>query len=396
MADNTLITAGFLPLIDVSILAAAREIGFADAEGIELVLIRESSWANVRDRMAIGHFDVAHMLAPMPIASNLGLTPFDTDIIAPMALGLGGNAITVSSALAATLSPVPSGALAAGAALKTHIDGLAESGDPKLKFGVVHPHSAHNFELRYWLAASGIDPDNAVEIVILPPSLMADALERGSIDGYCVGEPWNTLAQSRGSGQILATKNDIWASSPEKVLGVDARWARKNAPALAALIRALHDASLWCGEQGNLARLAEILSRPDYLGLDPEILHASLTGPAGYEPHARAATFPWQSHATWFYTQMVRWGQVAHQPSHVDVARRTYRPDIYREALKNAGAAIPAASSKVEGALGAPTIVGAGRSMLQLGPDGFFDGEVFDPDHVDAYIARQRTRDGHD
>ncbi|MEO0542744.1 MAG: CmpA/NrtA family ABC transporter substrate-binding protein [Pseudomonadota bacterium] len=387
-----LVTAAFMPLIDASILAAAREVGFAESEGIDLVLVQETSWANIRDRMAIGHFDIAHMLAPMPIASNLGLTPFDTEIIVPMSLGLGGNAITVSDQVFAALTLAATGALDAGRALKGLIESRAEGGAEKFRFGVVHPHSAHNFELRYWLAGSGIDPDHEVEIVILPPPFMPDALEQGTIDGFCVGEPWNTVAQTRGVGKILTTKNDIWASSPEKVLGVDANWARKNGSTLAGLVRALSNASQWCSDAANRQTLSHILSRPDYLGIDAKILTAALKGPAVYEPYERAATFPWQSHAAWFYTQMVRWGQVDHLPAHADIARRTYRPDLYREALKGTGAAIPAASSKVEGALASSTVVGAGSSMLTLGPDGFFDGQVFDPDEVDAYVAGQKRQ----
>jgi len=387
-----LVTAAFMPLIDASILAAAREVGFAENEGIDLVLVRETSWANIRDRMAIGHFDIAHMLAPMPIASNLGLTPFDTEIIVPMALGLGGNAISVSVALAQALSLQEHSAMHAGVALKKFMTQRAATSATKLRFGVVHPHSAHNFELRYWLAASGIDPDHDVEIVILPPPFMADALEQGTIDGFCVGEPWNTVTQGRGLGRILTTKNDIWASSPEKVLGVDANWARKNGSTVAALVRALGQASQWCAEPANRQTLSHILSRPDYLGIDAKTLASALGGPAAFEPFHRAATFPWQGHAAWFYTQMVRWGQVEHLPAHADIARRTYRPDIYRQALKGTGMAIPAASSKAEGALASATVVGAGSSMLTLGPDGFFDGQVFDPDQVDIYIAQQQRQ----
>jgi len=387
-----LVTAAFMPLIDASILAAAREVGFAEGEDIDLVLVRETSWANIRDRMAIGHFDIAHMLAPMPIATNLGVTPFDAEIIVPMSLGLGGNAITVSKNFSDALALTSTDALEAGRAVKRTIAERVSSSQEKLRFGVVHPHSAHNFELRYWLAASGIDPDLDVEIVILPPPFMPDALEQGSIDGFCVGEPWNTVAHQRGLGKILTTKNDIWASSPEKVLGVDASWARKNSPTLNALVRALGKAAQWCAEAANHQTLSHILSRPDYLGIDAKILASALSGSAAYEPYNRAATFPWQSHATWFYTQMVRWGQVEHLPAHADIARRTYRPDIYRQALKETGIAIPAASSKAEGALATATVVGAGSSMLTLGPDGFFDGQVFDPDQVDAYITQQRKK----
>ena len=194
MSGKPQIVAGFMPLLDSAVLVAAKVKGFADAEGLDLALVRETSWANIRDRMAVGHFQVAHVLAPMPIASNLGLTPLAVSTIAPMALGLGGNAITVSNELWARM--VEHGAAAdfdparAGRALKQVVAARAARSEPVLRFAVVHPYSGHNYELRYWLAACGIDPAQEVDIVIVPPPLMADALASGAIDGYCVGEPW--------------------------------------------------------------------------------------------------------------------------------------------------------------------------------------------------------------
>jgi len=206
-----LVTASFLPLLDASILIIAREKGFAEALGIDLRLSREVSWANVRDRMAIGHFDVAHMLAPMPLASNLGLTPISERIIAPMALGSGGNAVTVSKVLSEALDlPVTLDDPAeAGTSLRKLIAARKSNGDALLRFAVVHPHSSHFFELRYWLAACGIDPETEIDTIVLPPPYMADALKRGTIDGYCVGEPYNTAALEAGDGVLLTTKNAI-------------------------------------------------------------------------------------------------------------------------------------------------------------------------------------------
>lgn len=391
MTDFT-ITAAFLPLIDASILIAARETGLAEAEGIELKLVRETSWASVRDRMAIGHFNVAHMLAPMPIAANLGLTPLSIPTIAPIALGLGGNAITVSSELHTAMGnpETISDPAMVGARLRDCIIERRKNGKPNLIFGIVHPHSSHNFELRYWLAANSINPDTDIDLAILPPSYMAEALAQKTLDGYCVGEPWNTLAVTRGIGKILTTKDAIWKSSPEKVLGVSQDWATHNADALSALLRALYAAAQWCSDPSNRHSLADMLAKDAHLNVDPALLISALDGPAGFEPFAKAATFPWQSHALWFYAQMVRWDQIDHIPAHAETARRTYRSDIYRAALAETAAVLPAASSKVEGALSAPVPVGAMNGKLILGPDGFFDGRIFDPDLVDEYIAAQK------
>lgn len=399
------VTAGFIPLLDSALLVVALERGFAEQEGLHLRLVRETSWANIRDRLAVGHFDAAHMLAPMPIAFNLGLTPLAAPTIAPMALGLGGNAVTVSTGLWEEM--VGAGALAdfdplaAGRALKAVITG--NRGGRLLRFGVVHPHSGHNYELRYWLAACGVDPDRDVEIVILPPPLMADALGAGRIDGYCAGEPWNTAAVAKGVGRIATVKASIWRSSPEKVLGVSTRWAEANPDALNALLRAIYRAAEWCGSTSNHRELATMLSRADYVGCPAEWLMPALSGQidAGggtavdvadfFVPHAKAATFPWKSHALWFYAQMVRWGQVAAMPEHIAVARTTYRPDLYRAALQPLGVALPGANSKVEGALERATPVGSAGASLILGPDGFFDGRIFDPDMLDGYIESQAT-----
>lgn len=399
--EHTII-AGFLPLLDSALLIIGREKGFAAEHGVDLSLTRETSWANIRDRVAVGHFDVAHMLAPMPIAAALGLSPIETPVIAPMALGLGGNAVTVSNALweklAARDAPANFDARAVGTALAT----LVKSGGTRLRFGVVHPHSGHNYELRYWLMASGIHPDRDVEIVILPPPLLPDALRKGAIDGYCVGEPWNSVGVDTGAARIATVKAAIWRSSPEKVLGATENWAAHNPQALAALLRALYRASEWCGDRANHEEAAEILSRPHYLGVAAETIARGLSGsllvdkdgtrtvPDFFVPHASAATFPWQSHALWFYSQMVRWGHVAHSRENARRAEATYRPDLYRAAIAALGAPVPAANSKVEGALLHATPVGVTRGTLSLGPDGFFDGEVFDPAELDGYIERQR------
>ncbi|MBO6638502.1 MAG: ABC transporter substrate-binding protein [Roseitalea sp.] len=382
------VRVAYLPLVDACILIAAKELGSAADQGIDLVLERETSWANVRDRIAIGHVDAAHMLAPMPIAANLRLTPFDTEVIAPMALGLGGNAITISQTLRqeAGFSEAVTAPGEAGATLRRAV---ANGGERKLRIGVVHRHSAHNLELRYWLAASGVDPDRDCEIVILPPPLMPDALAKDQVDAFCVGEPWNSVAVSTGAGAILTTKNLIWASSPEKVLGVHSEWARKNDGLLKALVRSLYGAAKWCSDPANADALQKMLAQPRYLGIDETVVAQALSGPAGYEPFDRAATFPWQSHAMWFYTQMVRWGMVEHTAPGLDLARRTYRPDLYRDALREFDAVVPSSSMKVEGALTSSVPVGAIGGELVLGPDGFFDGKVFDPDKVEDYLKSQ-------
>ncbi|MDC9825244.1 CmpA/NrtA family ABC transporter substrate-binding protein [Devosia sp. ZB163] len=398
----TPLTAGFLPLFDSVLLVLAREKGFAANEGMDLLLMRETSWANIRDRAALGHFDFAQMLAPMPIAATLGLNPLSAPMIAPMTLGLGGNGVTVSADLWARMAEAGAPATLEAGPVGAALAKVVRSHERKLRFGVVHQTSPHNYELRYWLSASGIVPDRDVEIVVLPPPYLPDALGAGGIDGYCVGEPWNTVGVKREGGHIATVKAAIWRNSPDKVIGMRAAWAEANSELVAGLIRAVHHAARWCGEPANHAEAAAILSAPQYLDLPGEVISPSLTGrfdvgagvavtvPNSFVPYAGAANFPWTSQALWFYSQMVRWGEVEHSADRARAAAATFRPDVYRSALVPLGVPTPVADSKIEGLLAEPTEVAATGGTLVIGPDGFFDGQVFDPAALDAYIAAQR------
>ena len=398
----TPLTAGFLPLLDSVLLVLAQEKGFAAAEGLDLHLVRETSWANIRDRAAIGHFDVAQMLAPMPLAASLGLTPIATPMITPVVLGLGNNAITVSADLwKAMADQGAQGDLAAspaGAALAR----VVATSTRKLRFGVVHQTSSHNYELRYWLAASGIMPDRDVEIVVLPPPLLPDALGAGGIDGYCVGEPWNSIGVATKGAHIATVKASIWQSSPDKVIGMRTAWADEHPDQVSALIRAIYAAGMWCADPANQSEAAHIMSGAAYLDTSSEIVARALTGmldigagviryvPDHFVPHAYAANFPWKSHALWYYSQMVRWGEVAASAENAALAAACFRPDLYRSALAPLMAAVPTADYKTDGARAATGEIEALHGPLAAGPDLFFDGKIFDPSAVDAYIAAQR------
>ena len=396
------LTAGFMPLLDSVLLVLAQEKGFAEAEELDLHLVRETSWANVRDRAAIGHFDIAQMLAPMPLAASLGLTPIAAPMIAPVVLGLGNNAITVSADLWKALENAGApGDLAAGPA-GTALARVIAGSSRKLRFGVVHQTSSHNYELRYWLAASGIAPDRDIEIVVLPPPLLPDALGTGGIDGYCVGEPWNSIGVATKDAHILTVKASIWQSSPDKVIGMRTAWAEEHPDVVAGVVRAIYRAGMWCADPGNHAEAAQIMAAERYLNTSPEIVLRALTGlldvgagtirqvPDYFIAHAGAANFPWKSHALWYYSQMVRWGEVAASPENAAIAAATYRPDLYRAALEPLGAIVPVADFKMDGARAVAGEISAVNGALVMGPDRFFDGEIYDYAELDAYIARQR------
>jgi ABC-type nitrate/sulfonate/bicarbonate transport system substrate-binding protein len=410
---STELVVGFIPLLDCAALTVAKELGFAADEGIELTLVKESSWASIRDRLIVGHFDAAHMLGPMAVSTTLGIGHVAVPIIAPFALGLGGNAVTFSIALRDELQrhggptgPAPrtaeawtSHAMAEGEALRRVVAARARTGHEPLTLGMVYPFSCHNYELRYWLAAVGIDPDRDVRLVVIPPPLLVESMRAGYIDGFCVGEPWNSVAVEADVGVIAFPTTAVWRLSPEKVLGCRSDWADRHEEELAALLRALYRASEWCERSENHGELAQLLADPHYIGAPRDLLHRALTGVVALGHHSpavplddfhvsvrQAATFPWVSHALWFYSQMVRWGQTHWSEAGLVAARATYRPDLYRAALAPLDLDLPTLDMKVEGDSAAPVAVPSSKGTLTLGPWGFVDGRTFDPSDLPAYL----------
>jgi NitT/TauT family transport system ATP-binding protein/nitrate/nitrite transport system substrate-binding protein len=394
--------AGFIPLCDCAPLVIARERGFDAEFGFSLRLHREVSWANIRDKTEYGIFDCAHMLAPMPIASTLGIGRPAVAMIAPMALNLNGNAITVSVDLFAQMrradpANASAGGMAAAHALAAVIRERRQAGHAPLTLGMVHPFSCHNYDLRYWLAAAGVDPDNDVRLVVIPPPLIAESLKEGQVDGFCVGAPWGSVAVEMGYGRIVATKLELWANSPEKVLGVRRDWADENMPLLLAAIKALLKAAAWLDDEANRDEAAEILSRPHYIGVAAPVLRRIMSGTlirergaqADNAPdflvfHRYAANFPWVSHGVWLMTQMARWGQIGALPDMGAVAAGIFRPDIYREAASALGLNTPLADLKSEGADAATGEIAGDKGPIALGARRFFADETFRPEEASA------------
>ena len=403
MNDVTTTVVGFIPLLDCAPLAVAVEKGIACEEGLDLRLVRETSWANIRDRVVVGHFDAAHMLGPMAIASTLGVGHLKVPMAVPLSMGLGGNAITLSlrvwDAMASEGAVVGDAPKALGEALRRVVQARERAQKAQFTFAMVYPFSAHNYELRYWLAACGIDPDRDVRLVVIPPPLLVDAMREGQIDGFCVGEPWNSLAVAVGVGGIAVPTTAIWRLSPEKVLGCRLEWTQRHPDRLQALVRALHRSAQWCEDPANHEELARLLAEPRFVGAPADILLRGLSNrlrlypegelkrqPHFYVPASQAATFPWVSHALWFYSQMVRWKQVAFDDSHVAQVRATYRPDLYRLALARTATSVPTIDTKIEGAQQETSTIPAAPAPLRYGPDGFFDDRRFDPDELASYL----------
>lgn len=381
-------TLGFVPLTDCAPLIVALEKGFFRAAGINVTLSREPSWANIRDKVAVGELDGAQMLAPMALAAGLGIAGPAHDLIAPMSLGLNGNAVTVVTWLADEIrrNMAQTGdlsALGAARALRRVIDVRREQGEAPLTFATVYPFSCHNYQLRYWMAAGGIDPDADLRLVVVPPTQMVERLALGEIVGCCVGEPWNTVAEAQGVGRVVATGYDIWNNAPEKVLAVSAAWAQRNPAALLAVMQGLLRAARWLGEPENNGEAIELLTAEHYLGEAPNIIAASLGANAPNDRRhsvffAYTATFPWVSHAAWLLGQMVRWGQITTPLDILATARAVYRPDLYRQAAAALGVACPVVDMKAEGAHATEWRLDDGAGGILLPPDRFCDHSRFE------------------
>lgn len=398
------IRLGFIPLTDCAPLVVARELGLFSQEGLQVELSREPSWANVRDKVMLGALDGAQMLAGMPVASQLGITALRKPLTTALSLGLNGNAITVSRKLFGTLieaglddtqRPI------SARALRPVIEARRSSGLEPLTFAVVYPVSSHNYELRYWLAEGGIDPEHDVRIVVIPPPQMVSQLRAGKIDGFCVGEPWNSVAVRGDHGHVLITSHQLWAHKPEKVLGVTEDWAERNPEVHRKLVRALMRAGAWLDEPDNRLEAAALLARPEYVGIAAEVLHLPLSGHMVYDPggaphphpdfnvfHRHAAMFPWRSHAMWFMTQMLRWGQLERAENLASAAARAYRPELYRQLAAELGWFYPTIDDKPEGLNAGPwTLAQARPEPLPMGADRFFDDRRFDPADPIGYLA---------
>jgi two-component system, oxyanion-binding sensor len=377
----------YVPLVDAAPLIVAQEIGFAAEEGLHLDLARTQSWAQVRDLLGAGAVDAAHMLVPMPVAQALGLGPDFPPFDVLMLLSHGGQAVAVSTRLAAQMQAgghafAFDDPVAAGAAL------FAATGG-QLRLAVPFPFSTHALIVRHWLAACGFGAGVSVHTV--PPPLMADALAAGEVDAFCVGEPWASVAVEAGAGCLLLPGQAIWAAAPEKALVMCRDTAEADPHVTGALMRALWRAARWLDLPENRSTAAELLAREAYLALPPAMVEHALLGRFEVGPahrlraapdfirfHRGAATFPWKSVAALIADTMARHHGLDRTGA-VTAAMACFRTDLYRQHLRSAGADLPGASSKVEGAMHHPTAVASEQGQMILPSDAFFDGWQFDP-----------------
>jgi nitrate/nitrite transport system substrate-binding protein len=363
------LTFGFIKLTDMAPLAIAYERGYFEDEGLFVTLEAQANWRVLLDGVISGALDGAHMLAGQPLAATIGYGT-EAHIVTPFSMDLNGNAITVSNEVWDMMRPhVPSmddgrpQHPISAEALVPVVNEFRNQGR-RFDMGMVFPVSTHNYELRYWLAAGGLHPGYYspqditgqigadVFLSVTPPPQMPATLEAGTIHGYCVGEPWNQAAVQRGIGVPVITDYEIWPNNPEKVFGLRADFVQENPNTTRAIVRALIRAAIWLDENDNANReeAVQILSQSNYVGADPQVIRASMTGTFEYEPgdvrevpdfnvfFRYNATYPFYSDAVWYLTQMRRWGQID-QPQtdqwYHDVAASVYRPDIYLEAARS-------------------------------------------------------------
>lgn len=379
------IRAGFIPLVDAAVLVAAADHGFAAAEGIELELVREVSWSNVRDKLALGHFEAAHILAPLAISISLGLDHARVPLTSLVAMNQNGNSFLLGNETFRALEDeAQDGDLAdpsiSGAALKRLVATRAARGEDQLVFGMTFPFSTHNYLLRYWMAAAGIDPDRDVRLIVLPPPYMVDALSNGHVHGFCVGAPWPSVAVEAGIGRILHFGSEIVANCPEKVLAMRAAFVAEQQGAALALTRALIRATAWCATPENRLELAHLLAAPQRLNLGAELILRSLDGrlridtqgtvreDARYLVLESAAARPDIRQALWLYAQMVRWGQARLDDAGRMAVESCYAPEIHDMALAG--------------------MAGTGQRDDGIGA---FAGPVFDSQNLASYLAEIAT-----
>ncbi|MBC9246354.1 ABC transporter substrate-binding protein [Paracoccus sp. 11-3] len=384
----TQLRLGYVPLIDAAPLIVAHELGFAAEEGLTLDLIRLGAWAQSRDMLGAGLIDAAHMLVPMPIGQALGLGPLMPELDLVMFLSHGGQAIAINRAIETRLRARGhnfdfADARLAGRALRQVVTG-------PLRIGVPFAFSTQLELTDRWLTVSGFVSDE-IDLITVPPPLMADAIQAGDVDMFCVGEPWASFAVERGVATLLLPGTAIWAAPPEKGLVLRRDFTEQQPDETGALMRALWRAGRWLDDPDHRGLAAEIMSRSHYLDLPPELAERGLNGrlmisaagelrdaPGFIAFNAGAASFPWRSIAALIAQRIaLRYGLDA--GAAMIRAMQHFRTDLYRQHLRPSGAPLPGASSRLEGALSQDRVVPAEKGQMILRADSYFDGLTFEP-----------------
>jgi nitrate/nitrite transport system substrate-binding protein len=388
--EKTKLKIGFIALTDCAPLVIAKEKGFFKEEGLDVHVAKEGGgWPGIQQKVISGEYDFSHALAGMPIAATLGING-NAHLQALLSLDFNGNAITYGNNIIEEMEkygldknqrPVSADSLKKFIDAKRAKEG--ESYQP-LNFGMVHPVSTHNYELRYWMAASGIKPDEDCTIKPFPPPTMPSNLIAGNIEGYCVGEPWNSRIVLKGKGSALVTNYDIWNNNPEKVLQARADFVEKYPETTKAVMRAVIKAQKWLDTSWeNREEAIKYLAKNNYVKAPKNVLQKSMSGTFLYNKGVDSsnpmfnvfannyASYPFYSHGMWFITQMYRWGQLDKPIDMKAVIEKVYRPDLFAQVAKEVDYKLPPSAWKKDG-------------VDEYNK--FLDGKVWDPNKAVDYI----------
>ena len=367
--EVTDIKIGIIALTDCSPFVIAHEKGLFKKYGINSTISKEASWAVIRDKLVTGENQATHMLIGMPIASTMGLGgSVKKEMVIPWLINRNGQAITLANSLKGKVAGDPK-------ALKPIVDAAKAAGSP-MTFAMTFPPGTHAMWMRYYLAAGGINPDTDVNLTVIPPPQMVANMKVGKMDGFCVGEPWNARSISEDIGYTSITTQEMWKNHPEKVCAFTKEFAEKNPKTVKAVLKALHEASVWLDDLGNRKEQCQIVSAASYVNCPPEIIYDRLVGNLDYGDgrtkkdedymifSGRNCNFPQAKYAKWWLSQFRRWGLVEGAPDYEGVTKAVMTPGLYEEAMKEMGYAHGGADDK---------------------PETFFDGTTFDPSKPEEY-----------
>ncbi|MBM3822404.1 MAG: ABC transporter substrate-binding protein [Verrucomicrobia bacterium] len=362
---------GIIALTDCSPIVLAHEKGWFKKYGIQSTVAKGASWAAIRDALASGDNQATHMLIGMPIASTMGLSgSAKKPMIVPWILNRNGQAITVKQEWKGKVAADPT-------AIKPFVDKAKNLGEP-LTFAMTFPPGTHAMWMRYFLGAGGIHPDKDAALITIPPPQMVANMKVGKMDGFCVGEPWNARAVHDKIGYTAITTQEIWKDHPEKVCAFTAEFAEKNPKTVKAVLKGLHEASVWLDDLNNRPEQADIVSKPSYINCPKEIILGRLLGEYDYgdgrktkDPHymifsQRNCNYPQPKYSVWWLSQFRRWGMTTGAPDYQGITQKVMRTDLYEEAMKEIGHAHSGKNNDVET---------------------FFDGGRFDPGEPEKYAA---------
>ena len=360
---------GIIALTDCSPIVIAHEKGLFKKYGINSTVTKGANWAAIRDNLSSGSIQATHMLIGMPIASTMGLqgSPKKPMVI-PWLMNRNGQAITLKTEWRGKVAADPK-------AIKPFVDQARKLGEP-LTFAQTFPTGTHAMWMRYFLGAGGIDPDKDINLIVVPPAQMVSNMKIGKMDGFCVGEPWNARAIADNIGFTAVSTQDMWKDHPEKVCAFTEEFAEKNPKTVKAVLKALHEASVWLDDLNNRPEQCAIVSKATYINCEAKTILGRLQGHYDYgdgrkkEDEAfmhfsrRNCNYPQPKYAKWFLSQYRRWGMVTGAPDYDGVAKRVMRTDLYEEAMKEVGYAHGGADQT---------------------PETLFDGAVFDPKDPETY-----------